>query len=714
MVFIGDTCTREDKVQCHYLLSSGQWRTFNPESSFDDSLLDAQYRYFVPMDKFYNTKHFYIEQVYEIEHKKDLLSKLSTYRLHEDNAPDSKDPNGSPFPLQRIACMSQQIKESAKTMILNLLKIIEIRAKVKVRKLSCILLFSNATSESSGKSYNTGYLHHVKDVEFTAATIRLKGETSSLLSSDSLCHKTNASIVTDATFRSRSFYCSGDFCKYIEEEEVQFDDFGMGSIQLEVAKARGRCRKPDPDSSGSISAEQIMNVSDTSAPFAMLNSRAEYRKQFEGMDAPKAEVAIALKIPFKYIACTRIEMGDILSKIDFRTDTLSDLSESISWPSRLVSWFCKTGRTTVTLTDPTRLQERNDIESAIDEESLCESSLEGSSLTGSQCIVSGNSITNKVTILSRKDKEDLPGAFGRYYSNVRVCRRCYNVYRELEDRRKFRRAEITKEQEKRAMVALKAKPRVELSNTQKHLMARLSQTSVKPSKEDVDDRFGDNSHRKSLMQFTGRLESLQAPLPWKLSEEKSRHAYERAGSRFVVGLGARAQEETLLAEQYSKLMHIQDRNAIIKGTSALNYLDGVKEDHWPEKRRTENGNAKQSQRLVHGRGKAVITKQTSSADPDQFLHPWQRELKALLNSVNPKSVEAAEESTAGTKKQMVRKANSLGSQTQSKSGGSRKAGATKGRQRVGGGESAVGVDDDEEDESSFVGWSPFIIPSLDA
>ena len=103
------------------------------------------------------------------------------------------------------------------------------------------------------------------------------------------------------------------------------------------------------------------------------------------------------------------------------------------------------------------------------------------------------------------------------------------------------------------------------------------------------------------------------------------------GSRFVKTLAMRAREEASIAEQYSRMLNIEKDNvpkvATIPQESA--YLDDVKEENWPHRAKFSE------EKPVSKRRSNVKTTGKVNVDVDRLLHPWQREMKALINSSVP-------------------------------------------------------------------------------
>lgn len=221
---------REGRYLAHALLSDGSWQILDHEDQFQESnLFNIQYRYFYPMGKI-EASHFYIVYVYEMTDTSNIKPNQSIYRLCEDSSNKNGKTSFSPFPTLRVNCMHADIKNTSKSMMNNLIKLIEIKCSVKIQYLSCIILFSSNNDKGL-----EGWIHHVDRLDYLRQP---KLEDASLFSTDSL-RRSNTSIVTDTTIGAlRKFNCRGDFCQYVEEQEVEYDDGQLGSIKAEVAKVR--------------------------------------------------------------------------------------------------------------------------------------------------------------------------------------------------------------------------------------------------------------------------------------------------------------------------------------------------------------------------------------------------------------------------------------------------------------------------------------------
>ena len=116
--------------------------------------------------------------------------------------------------------------------------------------------------------------------------------------------------------------------------------------------------------------------------------------------------SLAYKVPFKSIAQARVEMGQILQDLDPGGTTFLNSYGSISWPSRLVNWWCKIGRQQYFSG-----MHRSDTQS-----------LDGRAETVSEI----NSVDFSVHSSLADDErgaEPTVGEMTRYYANVRVCQR---------------------------------------------------------------------------------------------------------------------------------------------------------------------------------------------------------------------------------------------------------------------------------------------------
>lgn len=220
------------------------------------------------------------------------------------------------------------------------------------------------------------------------------------------------------------------------------------------------------------------------------------------------------------------------------------------------------------------------------------------------------------------------------------------------------------------------------------------------TQKDAGRRIPKSDRSQNLESSVSRM---LKPLPWKLSEEQTRHDYEAQGSRFVKTLAARAREEAAIADQYSKLLNIEksgDRKPEQSKNAA--YLDDVKEDNWPSRR--------QETVVLPTRKKPSrpILAARKNPDFDRLLHPWQREIKALAN--NSAAVgnlpPLAKMGSSGRARQIVNKKKDLG-----RSGAPFTTPPVVALDVI---ENDGSLDDGSsigEEDGSSIGWSPFIVPS---
>ena len=193
------------------------------------------------------------------------------------------------------------------------------------------------------------------------------------------------------------------------------------------------------------------------------------------------------------------------------------------------------------------------------------------------------------------------------------------------------------------------------------------------------------------------------PLPWKLNEERNRQEYEMQGSRFVKTLAMRAHEEASIAEQYSRVLNIEKDNVpkVAKIPQEQAYLDDVKEENWPHRAKVSE------EKPVSKRRSNVKTTGKVNVDVDRLLHPWQREMKALINNSVP----------MGDLPPLVRITSSgkvKDSTSSKKTTKSESAAKTPPKNHTNDSvdlstfheESSLG-----EEDGSTIGWSPFSIPS---
>lgn len=171
---------------------------------------------------------------------------------------------------------------------------------------------------------------------------------------------------------------------------------------LNILKARARHHRHDASEGNNIS-----DILDHSAPFSFANSRSEYRKQFEKQSTDYSLPSLAFKVPFKSIAQARVEMGQIVQDLDPGGTTFLNSYGSVSWPSRLVNWWCRTGRQNFFSS-----MNRGDTQS-----------FDGRAENISEINSVDFSVQSSLGEEDRWKSEPTIGEISRYYANVRVCQR---------------------------------------------------------------------------------------------------------------------------------------------------------------------------------------------------------------------------------------------------------------------------------------------------
>jgi hypothetical protein len=176
----------------------------------------------------------------------------------------------------------------------------------------------------------------------------------------------------------------------------------------------------------------------------------------------------------------------------------------------------------------------------------------------------------------------------------------------------------------------------------------------------------------------------------------------------VKTLGARAEEESRLAEQYTQLLDKSSREASappLKSFKSDNYyLEHIKEQDWPSKPiSTSPSPTKRKGKPLPGKKSTMSLK---PFDAGRLMHSWQRELKGLIDgtiSPDPDQLAPRPSSRVHTQHQRRSSAQRLaplaGRQTPQSAGDGRKVSFAHASLL------------EEDDESLGIGWSPFMIPS---
>lgn len=629
-----------DASLTHVLSTHGAWSALRCEDDYGDQLLDAEHRYLIPLGRL-QPGHFYLEQQYELG-EAGIGVRTSTCILCDAVAGGSERCAADVLPKQRIKCVSRALNNAASSAAQSLVRLVESSAGLRVKCVRVVLLVvSRGGSGGEDKTYSVR-LHHVRELEYDKTRTALEDGS---LSSASLCRRSVASMVSDCAGPTRLAPCAGDFCEYVEEEELQFEEEKPGSVCNEVAKARARYRResalPSPHtgsplpSNGEAGAE---DYSDRSAPFSLRNSREDYRRDFE--DRTASRPTAACRVPYRSVAAARSEMGRVA------------LGEDCHWPTRVVGWWSRVGKSFVPVAAPSVIP------------------YSSSRLGQQEAEEEGTGVS--------------AGALVRHYSSVRVCVRCYHVYRELDARRRHAAEQGRGDRKDVAVDAAAAA-------AQRMRMERLTNKKVPvadaaPSAERGPARS--QEPRGALLR----------PLPWQLGEEGARLAYEGSGSRFVASIATRAREEAALAGQYNRLLNVDARAGA--GSLGADYLDLVREQNWPVKK-TEGGARRRPLRAVKP------PRAYREPDVDRLLHPWQRELRRMVNGGDPTG-----EGDVGDRKTMGRRgARESLSDVYARSGPGDDPRTYDAASMASGIESSeLSLSSLEHDDSS-IGWSPFVVPS---
>jgi len=287
----------------------------------------------------------------EENHRKGLNypthSKVAGVPVPKEGERGKEEPTGG-LPQHKLVCLSKEIVQQTKVFILDLVKQLESRGRVRLTRLSVVVLLEANPLDDE----KVVWLHHCREASFNfrgsgggggggggdeEQNRQERQERRSNAGMSDLTHRTDASQA-GAPRMSR---CLGDFCAY-DETDGSGGDGGRGGssvaddsgdLKTEVRKA---LRRHHPDDK--VAAELAQAQEAQAEEMKRMGARGD-----EGDEAATSTAAAqpaTRTVPFKAIALARHEM----SNFELEGRSTYDKSCMGAWTEELFYWWSRHGR----------------------------------------------------------------------------------------------------------------------------------------------------------------------------------------------------------------------------------------------------------------------------------------------------------------------------------------------------------------------------------
>lgn len=655
-----------------------------------------------------NNPVFYIEQTYSLD-PGDIVAKHVTNRLCYDTIKGTGTlpviggnlpPLSDDLPTHRLRNKDKSLNRLAETKMKEFVHLLENRARVNVRKLVCVFLveIERAPSEYSSNNMRL-WLHHVSsinaDKKGSAGELDTKektgGKGSWELRSEASATITPTTISGQA--RGAMMRCNGDFCSFVEDEEAALYDADEGSVTDEAKRALRRHRRLSDDEANGVEGT-LGSPDEKSALHRSTSSNVLIGSQ-------------AFKVPQKIIVLVRNDMQLLEDAI--QGDALDpSMSDSVPWPHLVQHWWWRIGKAVyegkskriiipqssghqinnaiynpstdsvqdskedAVLLDPRARLAR--IASNLSEASspqLTSENLSGLQKQEKLTSNGGNSFDLDRSVSTRETDSKL-GDLSWYYSEANVCERCYQVYRDIERKRKLniRQKAINayvnpydtmyQSLPDQAKTALSAVPLTErdrylearkqnVLRRQKYSNNRLAQAKLDGnSQEDsaysvadmstIDTRDPNCHHRKKFTSPAGAPKGVIPPTPWNLQDESVASEYAVMGSTFIKNIRNKAHAISMQVQD----IHRQQEIELNKKFGIENTVDNDFKWEAMTGKASRKGQPNAAREIgpnplhksmsageVSRKKKKVMVKAvTKQFDPNRLMHQWQRDMQA--------------------------------------------------------------------------------------
>jgi hypothetical protein len=677
------------------------------------------------LEQYIGSSPTYIEQTFDPmatrSGRKNLTSILSNpagkieKKLQNTNASFSTMTNN--IPQHKVTCKNREICNLCTSFSDAFIKLIESRKPIKVVSMSIVVVVEN-------DSYNVSigeipplrrvWLHHVRSIAYYISKAEVGDIGDSPTTKKTTPWETRSSTSSTITLGSQNFTrpvkCSGDFCLFNDLDEIKTmqmlatESRSSLSNRLEIAKAKQRHRRLTVEEV--TRTEELVGTSfsaEINAAAALSNDEIGSAEDGTDFDAnedrlgplPQPNTA-AHHIPYKSVALARQDMNTIEGISKSVTcgaeNELTVLTEAVPWSERLVHWWLRMGKS---LTGGVVRQGLVPLSAA---DKISTAILSGKCMGASEIYNADGDTVNSCNSavpydlsenayasenISAKKKA---GLISWYYSDCTICERCFNVYKEIDARRKScvstqfkarreeqdkRDVELGRTIEKRIFAQRKAATRLAKSLAPRIEKLPVSETSRRTSSSDgfipdqqqigdwcesVDDTnsFVSSLHNSSFLNAnsSGSLllstnlkapapvsKAILPPLPWQLNDKASRDVYEQSGSAFIRNLGKKTQqatEEIANDKMIANYQNIARANGITVGNIGIAGLA----DDWTEDWKKATGQLPPLQPVAALSGasgpilsvkrkKATVETTPATFNAERLLHPYQRGLQKL-------------------------------------------------------------------------------------
>jgi hypothetical protein len=639
---------------------------------------------------------YFISQSYSIE-SGDIAAKFITNRLcgdgvkgigalvDGDHIAESED-----LPTHIIRNKDKALNKIAESKIKELVHILESRSRHSIRNLMCVFLV-----EQERGSESKLWLHHVAAV--TAEGRGLSGDETSQRSNtkipgdrQSVLSSSIAPTTTSGHLRGGLMKCGGDFCGFIEDEEALLRETEEDALQVEAKKAIGRHRK--------LESHEVEGVDDGGVVGSPVN-RIPQSEATQPRANPEMGVMLssqAFKVPQKNIVLVR---NDMLQLEESGADSSGEASDAVPWPPLVQHWWWRIGRSVVESKSKRIIVPQSSgheiYNSIIGVASADPSSAKTTTQTAAKkpgrkltaqnlglvtgelnALAASEESSTRFNPLASKETNSKLGDLSWYYSDANVCERCYQVYREIDRRRKLQVREksvdlVARSYDKKKESMFQSLPAsakeslqsVSLAERDKYLQQRqqayykrqkaLTSRLAKAKRDEAGGGGGDSTFDVAGSEYSefgadssmhsaanskyvspnGAPKGSVGPAPWNLHDESVRSAYEDSiGSTFIRNIRSKAETIAMQVQEYRRR---NDEEAMLGGPRAVDdnfkwsaVTGGASAPRDP----SEISEIRKGMYKSHSAGEikrrkpkeVIVTKQF---DSKRLLHPWMRDME---------------------------------------------------------------------------------------
>lgn len=455
----------------------------------------------------------YLESVYEVITGLPA-PKVTTFSLCGSKAKGSLfvDDKQS-LPSGKIKCLNKSLCASTKKNLTDLVRIVESRSNVKVLKMNVIFMTESDESHNAGDE-KTLWLHHTQNLILTAKKPRNNINSDASARTENLTEWTDkksttySEIVHNNSSIHRTAKCVGDFCRYSDQEEIRYiESYGEDySNAVEEGKRALRRHKRPSSKEKNTSDEDVL--SDMNSSFR-LDDNEDTSVCGDTFDCDLPMQSQAHHVPFKSIVLARQDMTELSPSHELS----SGLAVQKLWPKRLQHWWWRVGKLIVprrfeNVPDKTHVSSQMSVASSSDtrkkknylrrdhDDNSENPGIQNESLHGYDDDLTLGDETN-VTDMSINSyaggSKRNPGKMNWYYSDAKVCERCYSVYRDIDERRRQQQKKLLGLSNIKAIPTADSDREIEAKIfSQKQFASRMS--TLKNEKNERDGRNDRNGN----------------------------------------------------------------------------------------------------------------------------------------------------------------------------------------------------------------------------